>query len=384
MSTENTELSAAASSAAAHLDSSTAPHGLWFKLYNGLTNYEFISRWKRWFTMSAAVIAIGLLTLGLRGLNLGIDFTGGTVWQVPANTASVADARDVLRPLGFAESKIQTLESGGQRYLRVQGEDTTPEQQAKITAALAKLNETKTSEVSVSKVGASWGKDVTNKALKALVVFFLAIVAYISLRFELKMAIAAVAAVVHDILVTVGIYAVSGLPVSPATVIAFLTILGYSLYDTVVVFDKVDENVAALGPAGRTRYSDIVNLSMNQMLMRSINTSLVAILPILSLLVIGAGIMGARALADFGFALFIGLLTGAYSSIFIASPLLAMLKEREPQWKAISDKISEKTAKSRQGTDLAAAASAAAARAADIDATQALTCGNIPRPRKRH
>ncbi len=357
----------------------TASNSLWHRLYNGLTAYEFVGRWKRWFALSAAVILIGLLTLGLRGLNLGIDFTGGTVWQVPADTASVAEARDVLRPLGFAESKIQTLESGGQRYLRIQGEDTTPTQQSKITAALAKLSETKTSDVSVSKVGASWGEDVTRKALKALVVFFLAIVAYISLRFELKMALAAVAAVVHDILITVGVYAIVGLPVSPATVIAFLTILGYSLYDTVVVFDKVDENVDSLGPSGRTRYSDIVNLSMNQVLMRSINTSLVAILPIVSLLVLGAGLMGATSLADFGFALFIGLLTGAYSSIFIASPLLALLKEREPQWKAIADKISGAGRHVRSGAEGLAAASLAV----DIDATQVLTGGSVPRPRKR-
>jgi preprotein translocase subunit SecF len=359
--------------------SAAVNNSLWHRLYNGLTSYEFVSRWKRWFAMSAAVILIGLLTLGLRGLNLGIDFTGGTVWQVPADTASVVQARDVLRPLGFADSKIQTLESGGQRYLRIQGEDTTPEQQSKITAALAKLGETRTSEVSVSKVGASWGQDVTRKAFKALVVFFFAIVAYISLRFELKMAIAAVVAVLHDILITVGVYAIIGLPVSPATVIAFLTILGYSLYDTVVVFDKVDENVDTLGPAGRTSYSDIVNLSMNQVLMRSINTSLVAILPIVSLLVVGAGLMGATSLADFGFALFIGLLTGAYSSIFIASPLLALLKEREPQWKVISDKIAASGRSVRSGPE----GLAAAVQAIDIDATQALTGGSVPRPRKR-
>ncbi len=375
----DTQMGAAPQQATDSAPASLARNSLWHRLYNGLTAYEFVGRWKRWFAISAAVILVGLITLGIRGLNLGIDFTGGTVWQVPANTATVSEARDVLRPLGFAESKIQTLESGGQRYLRIQGEDTTPEQQSKITAALAKLGETKTSEVSVSKVGASWGEDVTRKALKALVVFFFAIVAYISLRFELKMAIAAVAAVLHDILITVGVYAVIGLPVSPATVIAFLTILGYSLYDTVVVFDKVDENVESLGPSGRTRYSDIVNLSMNQVLMRSINTSLVAILPIVSLLVVGAGLMGATALADFGFALFIGLLTGAYSSIFIASPLLAMLKEREPQWKVIADKLSGAGRTARSGAD----GLAAAAHAVEIDATQVLTGGSVPRPRKR-
>jgi preprotein translocase subunit SecF len=349
--------------------------GLWYRLYNGLTDYAFISRWKRWFTISAIVILVGLATLVARGLNLGIDFTGGTVWQVPAKTASVAQARDAVRSLGFADAKIQTLESGGVRYLRLQGEDSTPAQQLAVSAALAKVSKAPENEVSISKVGASWGRDVTRKALQALVAFFIAIVIYISLRFQFKMALAAIAAVVHDILVTVGVYAITGLSVSPATVIAFLTILGYSLYDTVVVFDKVDENEKLLGIGGRTSYSDIVNLSMNQVLMRSINTSLVAILPILSLLVLGAGVMGARALAEFGFALFIGLLTGAYSSIFIASPLLALLKEREPQWKAIADRLKGKP--SSAGTSLKATNVAA-----DIDATAALTGGSVPRPRK--
>jgi preprotein translocase subunit SecF len=364
------------------LGETAAKHGLWYRLYNGLTTYEFISLWKRWFTISAVVIAIGLLALVGRGLNLGIDFTGGTVWQVPAKTASVAEARDAVRKFGIAEAKIQTLESGGLRYLRVQAPDSTKEQQKNISIALAKLSKAKSNEVSISKVGASWGKDVSRKAMFALFWFMIAIIAYISLRFEFKMAIAAIVAVIHDVLITVGIYALTGLSVSPATVIAFLTILGYSLYDTVVVFDKVDENVETVGPTGRTTYSNIVNVSMNQVLMRSINTSLVAILPILSLLVVGAGIMGATALADFGFALFIGLLTGAYSSIFVASPLLAILKEREPQWKAVAEKLAG-SGKGKPSIKVNAGGLVGAGQAFDVDATQALTGGNIPRPRKR-
>jgi preprotein translocase subunit SecF len=357
-------------------DPGQAQRGLWFRLYNGLTDYAFISRWKKWFTISAIVILIGLATLVARGLNLGIDFTGGTVWQVPAKSATVEDARDAVRSLGFADAKIQTLDSGGVRYLRLQGEDSTPAQQLAVSNALARVSKSPETEVSISKVGASWGRDVTRKALQALVAFFVAIVIYISLRFQFKMALAAIAAVVHDILVTVGVYAVTGLSVSPATVIAFLTILGYSLYDTVVVFDKVDENEKLLGPQGRTSYSDIVNISMNQVLMRSINTSLVAILPILSLLVLGAGVMGARALAEFGFALFIGLLTGAYSSIFIASPLLAILKEREPHWKGIAERLKGKTGTVTNQLKVSGAS-------AEIDATAALTGGSVPRPRKR-
>jgi preprotein translocase subunit SecF len=360
-------------------DASGAEHGLWYRLYNGLTDYQFIARWKTWFMASAAVIAIGLITMFGAGLNLGIDFTGGTVWQVPAKSASIADARAAIAKAGITEAKIQTLESGGVRYLRVQGPDSSPTKQVEVSKALATLSKAPANEVSVSKVGASWGKDVTRKAWIALIWFFAAIIIYISIRFEFKMAIAAIIAVAHDILITVGVYALSRLPVSPATVIAFLTILGYSLYDTVVVFDKVKDNANTIGAQGRTRYSDIVNDSMNQVLMRSINTSLVAILPITSLLVVGAGIMGATALADFGFALLIGLLTGAYSSIFIASPVLALLKEREPQWKAISDRLSGKVSASLKVSGSGVAMPIAAG---DVDATQALTGGSVPRPRK--
>ncbi|MFN2608382.1 MAG: protein translocase subunit SecF, partial [Acidimicrobiales bacterium] len=182
---------------------------------------------------------------------------------------------------------------------------------------------------------------------------------YISLRFEWKMALAAIVAVVHDILVTVGVYAISRFEVTPATVVAFLTILGYSLYDTVVVFDKVQENTKALGASNRMTYTDVVNLSMNQVLMRSINTSLVAIMPILSVLVVGSGVLGATALKDFGLALLVGLITGAYSSIFVASPILAAVKEREPRYVNVRQRVA-----SKGGSAVLTPAAAAAAGAA--------------------
>jgi preprotein translocase subunit SecF len=194
-------------------------------------------------------------------------------------------------------------------------------------------------DVQINAVGPSWGSDITNKALRAVVIFLVVVTGYIWLRFEAKMAIAALVALVHDILVTAGIYSISGFQVSPDTVIAFLTILGYSLYDTIVVFDKVQENTRGLASTNRLTYTDTVNLSMNQVLARSLNTSLVAIMPILSILVIGAWVLGATALQDFGLALFVGLTTGAYSSIFIASPLLAVLKEREPRYAEIRRRL---------------------------------------------
>ena len=197
-------------------------------------------------------------------------------------------------------------------------------------------------DVSSSFIGPTWGSQVTKKAFEALIAFFIAVVAYISIRFEPKMALAAFLAMVHDLLVTVGIYAIFGFQVTPDTVVAVLTILGYSLYDTVVVFDRVRDNTKPFAASGRMTYSAMVNLSMNQTLARSINTSMVAILPVLSVLLVGAELLGAITLQSYGVALTVGLLSGAYSSIFIASPLLAIMKEREPKYIAVRQRLLSK------------------------------------------
>jgi len=331
----------------------TDKNSLRHRLYHGETAFDFVGRRRRWFVLSALVILAGVTSLLTQGLNYGIDFKGGSSWEVKAPGVSVAEARDALRPVGVADAKIQVQ---GSDLLRVQADRGTAEEQAEVTTALARLAGVDAAQVSVNDVGPSWGKDVTNKARNALVVFFVLITAYISLRFEWKMAVAAMAAVVHDILVTVGVYSLSRFEVTPATVVAFLTILGYSLYDTIVVFDKVEENTRGLASSGKLTYSDMVNLSMNQVLMRSLNTSLVAILPILSILLIGAGLLGATTLKDFGLALLVGLLTGAYSSIFIAAPVLAMLKEREPRYAAVRQRVASKGGGSGLLTPAAAAA----------------------------
>ena len=331
-----------------------AKRSLRHRLYHGETAIDFVGHRNTWFLVSALVILAGAVSLLVQGLNYGIDFKGGTSWEVTAPGVSVAAARDALRPLGLSQAKIQT--ASGDRLL-VSGDNQAPEQQTKITEKMAELGKVDPGLVSVNDVGPSWGNAVTKKARNALIVFFVLISAYISLRFEWKMAVAALAAVVHDILVTVGIYSISRFEVTPATVVAFLTILGYSLYDTIVVFDKVQENTKGLSATGRLTYSDTVNLSMNQVLMRSVNTSIVAIMPIVSILVIGAGILGATTLNDFGLALLVGLLTGAYSSIFVASPILAILKEREPRYVSVRQRL---TAKGGSGLLTPAAAAALA------------------------
>ncbi|HEV2760722.1 MAG TPA: protein translocase subunit SecF [Acidimicrobiales bacterium] len=324
------------------------------KLYHGETTIDFVGRRNIWFVVSSVFVLAGLISLLTQGLNYGIDFKGGTSWEVPASGVSVEEAREAVRPLGLGDATIQTV--GGDR-IRVASGNQSPEQQAQISQALAEVANVDTGQVSVNDVGPSWGKAVTNKARNALVVFFVLISIYISLRFEWKMAVAALSAVVHDIFVTVGVYSLFRFEVTPATVVAFLTILGYSLYDTIVVFDKVEENAKGLGATGRFTYSDTVNLSMNQVLMRSLNTSIVAIMPIVAILVIGAGVLGATTLNNFGLALLVGLLTGAYSSIFIASPMLAILKEREPRYAAIRQRL---TAKGGAGLLTPAAAAALA------------------------
>jgi len=345
------------------------------RLYHGETAFDFVGRRRRWFLLSSLVILAGVVSLVTQGLNYGIDFKGGSSWELKAAGVSVAEARDALRPVGLADAKIQLQ---GSDLLRVQADRRAAAEQAEVTEVLARLGNVEPAQVSVNDVGPSWGKDVTKKARNALVVFFVLITAYISLRFEWKMALAAMAAVVHDILVTVGVYSLSRFEVAPATVVAFLTILGYSLYDTIVVFDKVEENARGLASSGKLTYSDMVNLSMNQVLMRSLNTSLVAILPILSILLIGAGVLGATTLKDFGLALLVGLLTGAYSSIFIAAPVLAMLKEREPRYAAVRQRVLAKGGGSGLLTPAAAAAMAGSGGAGSRSKAAAKKAGAKP------
>jgi preprotein translocase subunit SecF len=317
------------------------------RLFRGETSFDFAGRWRRWFAISGIIILAGIISLGVRGLNFSIDFRGGTVWEVPTS-ASVPTVRSALAGVGtdFSQSTIQQLTNTqtGQRTIKVEAAAKYVGQSAtvsKVTDALAKMAGVSPNDVQLNEIGPSWGSDITDKAIEAVIIFLVVVSAYIWLRFEGKMAAAALTALLHDILITAGIYSLSGFVVSPDTVIAFLTILGYSLYDTIVVFDRIQENTRGLASTNRMTYSDTVNVSMNQVLARSMNTSLVAILPILSILVIGAWVLGATALEDFGLALFVGLTTGAYSSIFIASPLLALMKEREPRYAEIRRRLAQ-------------------------------------------
>jgi preprotein translocase subunit SecF len=326
---------ATASASTPKASSATKPGGsLWHRLYHGTTNYDFVGKRKIGFIISGVLLVVTVLSLFTRGLNLGIDFEGGVAWEVPTQSATGSfdedDAQAVLSSNAITDdAKVQTLSSTGgtDERLRIQVGDQPPEVQSAVRQAFADRAGVDVDDVGLNSVSSSWGEDITRKAVTALVVFFIALSIYVSIRFEWRMAVAAIAAVVHDVAISVGIYSLFGFEVAPATVIAFLTILGFSLYDTIVVFDKVHENSRRMLSVGsKVNYDDVVNLSMNQVLMRSINTSLAAVLPVLSLLVVGSWLLGARALQDFALALLVGLLTGSYSSIFIATPILAMLK----------------------------------------------------------
>ena len=317
------------------------------RLYRGQTQFDFINRWRYWFAISGTIIVIGMVALGVKGLNFSIDFKGGVVWEVPTSQ-SVAEVRAELGKVDplLSQSQITQLtnHATGQKSIEVQAPGDITGKTTEINAVTDQLARTAkppvtTDQVSLNAIGPSWGSDITNKAIEAVVVFLVLISVSIAIYFETKMAIAALIALLHDMLITVGIYALSGFQVSPDTVIAFLTVLGYSLYDTIVVFDKVKENTLGLASTNRVTYTDVVNLSMNQVLARSINTSFVAVMPVFCILVVGSWILGASALNDFGLALFIGLLSGAYSSIFIASPILALLKEREPRYVEIRKRL---------------------------------------------
>ena len=334
------------------------------RLYHGETAVDFVGRSRLWFAISGLVILAGLVSLSTRGLNMGIDFEGGTSWELTTNRLTVSEARDAVTPVGLAGAKVQVLGAGSNQRVRIQADVADEEKRIQVRAALAEAAGAQPADVSVNEVGPSWGSEITEKARRALVVFLVAITLYITLRFEWKMALATLAAMLHDVLVTVGVYSIAGFEVTPATVVAILTILGFSIYDGIIVFDKVDENTRGLASVGRLTYADTVNLSLNQVLMRTLNTSIAAVLPILALLVVGSWVMGASTLEEFAVALLVGLSAGAYSSIFIASPLLVMLKEREPRYASIRQRI---VSRGGAGVPLTPAAAAAGGVRPDVD-----------------
>jgi preprotein translocase subunit SecF len=325
-------------------------------LYTGEISFDFVGRRKLWYIVSAVLLAISLGALVVNGLKFGVEFSGGAVFAVPTETCSVETARDAAAPeVPEGEPIVTELNGQSGRQVKVQTVDLTPEQTGAVSKALADACDVPLEDVSTQVIGPSWGEQITKKALTGLIVFLVLIVFYLSITFEWRMAVAALVALFHDVFITVGIYALVGFEVTPATVIGILTILGYSLYDTVVVFDKVKENTRSVQATSRMTYSEAANLAVNQTLVRSINTSIVGLLPVASLLFVGAYVLGAGTLKDLALALFVGIAVGTYSSIFVATPVLAQLKEREPAMQALAKRVQARRA---GGRDAAAAAGA--------------------------
>ncbi len=300
-------------------------------LYTGKRSVDFIGRQKTWYALSAVLIAVALLGIFGKGLNFGIEFTGGSEFRVSGVTSTQdyeAKAQDAIGAAGINPSITTTVI--GQDTVRVQTEAA----EGKTEAAKAELGDAfgvPASQVSSSLIGPSWGESVSDQAIRALIVFLLLVTLVMAIYFRTwKMAVAALVALLHDLVITVGIYALAGFEITPSSMIGFLTILGYSLYDTVVVFDKVRENTAEAFRTKRMTYAQAANLAVNQTLVRSINTTVVALLPIAAILVVGFTLLGPGTLLDLALALFIGIAAGAYSSIFIATPLLVDLRRKEP------------------------------------------------------
>lgn len=316
--------------------------GIGGRLYRGESSIDFIGKRRRWYAVSALFILASIAALSLQGLHLGIEFKGGSSFTVTKANASIQDARLALTASGVSgETIVQNI---GSDKVRVQTGALAVAQNNALQDSLAKVFSVSAESIDTQIIGPSWGKEITRKALYGLFGFLICVMLYLAMAFEPKMSIAAIVAVIHDVLITVGIYALIGFDVTPATVIGFLTILGYSLYDTVVVFDKIRENTRTITANSKVTYSQATNLAVNQTLVRSINTSLIALLPVGSILFVGAGLLGAGTLKDLSLALFIGLAVGTYSSVFIAPPVLAQLREREPAMIALAKRVSGRVA----------------------------------------
>ncbi len=311
--------------------------GLGGRLYRGETSINFVGNRRRWYGLSGFFVLLSIGALAIQGLTLGIEFKGGSSFTVNTPNPSVAQAREAVESVGLASDP--TIQLVGNDKVRVQTQALEPAQNNAIQDALAAKFAVSLNDIDTQIIGPSWGKEITRKALYGLFGFLLVVMIYLAMALEPKMAISAIVAVIHDVFITVGIYALVGFDVTPATIIGFLTILGYSLYDTVVVFDRVRDNTKSISATSTKTYSQAVNLAVNQTIVRSANTSIVAILPVAAILFVGAGLLGAGTLKDLSLSLFIGLLVGTYSSLFIAPPFLAQLREREPAMQALAKRV---------------------------------------------
>ncbi|MEV8515687.1 protein translocase subunit SecF [Dactylosporangium sp. NPDC051484] len=316
--------------------------GIAARLYRGEAGIDIVGRRKLWFTVAGIAIVIAVASMLLRGFTLGIEFEGGNQYNVPVKVGTMEQVEKAFTDAGVSVKTGQTI--GDSQYVIKTELINDADRQYKIKESVAKQFGIDVSQISDSAVSTSWGGQVTNKAALSLVIFLFAVLVYLIVRFEWRMAAAAIASLLLDLVLTGGVYSLVGFEVTPSTVIGFLTILGFALYDVVVVFDKVQENTRGITGSSTSTYAEAANLAVNQTLMRSINTGLVALLPVGGLLFIGAGLLGAGTLKDLGLVLFIGMGLAVYSSIFFATPVLAEFKSREPRLQAHANRVQAKRA----------------------------------------
>jgi preprotein translocase subunit SecF len=327
------------------------------RLYRGEVSINFVGRQRMWYAISGAILVISVAALLVRGLDFSVDFKGGAIFQFPAPAASLSQVQNAVASAGVDGAIVQRTTQGTQAGWQVQTKALSGTETVNVENTISSKLGVSSGSITTRTVGPSWGSQISTKALEALIAFLVVIVVYLSIAFEWKMAVAAFIALMHDLVIATGVYALAGFQVSPATVIGLLTILGYSLYDTVVVFDKVRENTAGLLGGARTTYSQAANLALNQTLVRSINTSVIALLPVTAILVVATTVLGnGNELEDLALVLFIGMLSGTYSSICIATPVLADLKEREPQYRALTKRVAVRASGGRAAKRAAAKA----------------------------
>ncbi len=320
------------------------------RLYTGDISYDFVGHRRVWYTVSAIVLLISVAAILFRGLNWGIEFRGGADFQAPitVTATTVEDVRSAVQGLNLSGADEITVTTVGSNTVRVQTPPLTETEVTQVKTAIAGVAGVQPDDVAYSLIGASWGQQITTQATIALVVFLVLVMILIWAYFrEFKMSIAAILALLHDLLVTVGVYALIGFSVTPATMIGVLTILGYSLYDTVVVFDKIRENTHDITNSRHT-YSYQANAAVNQVLVRSLNTTIIGVLPVAALLITGAFVLGTGPLKDLGLALFVGMIAGAYSSIFIATPLLAQMRELDPDMVEHRERLQRRAARAAE------------------------------------
>ncbi len=322
------------------------------RLYRGEVSVDFVGRQKLWYRISGAILVISIAALLIFRLQYSVDFKGGSVFTFKAPAATSTQVSTTVTNAGGGNNL--TVQQVNGNSWKVQTEVLGQHKQFEVQNAIAdRFLGGQSGKVSLQSVGPSWGSQISQKALEALLAFLVVVVLYLSIAFEWRMATAALIALLHDIVITIGVYALLRFQVSPATVIGLLTILGYSLYDTVVVFDKVRENTAGLLATRRTSYSEAANLALNQTLVRSINTSLIALLPVASILAVSIFLLGNGELKDLSLVLFVGMLSGTYSSICIATPVLADLKEREPEFSQLRKQIAQRASSAKRQAKVA-------------------------------